>query len=198
MYGGQGNNEMTHSNQHHFFGTTFSEEYKNKLKQAHKGEKHHFYGKSFNKEHKKNLGKSISVARRQYDDNQFMELLRMKLSCLKLEEITEQFREKTNTSVSRETISRIWNGKIQPVDKDIMKSDEYLKLIKFKRIKISSLRILNDTQIEEILLLKDSNKSTIVVSKDINIKYNLNIKPASISDVWNKKVLPSYQLRSLN
>jgi hypothetical protein len=198
MYGGQGNNEMTHSDQHHFFGTTFSEEYKNKLKQAHKGEKHHFYGKSFNKEHKKNLGKSISVARRQYDDNQFMELLRMKLSCLKLEEITEQFREKTNTSVSRETISRIWNGKIQPVDKDIMKSDEYIKLIKFKRIKISSLRILNDTQIEEILLLKDSNKSTIVVSKEINIKYNLNIKPASISDIWNKKVLPSYQLRSLS
>ena len=158
LHGGQGNNEMTHSNKHHFFGTTFSQEYKDKLKQAHKGEKHHFYGKSFNKEHKKNLGKSISIARRQYDDNQFMELLRMKLSSLKLEEITEQFREKTSTNVSRETISRIWNGKVQPVDKDIMKSDEYLKLIKFKRIKISSLRILNDSQIEEILLLKVSKK----------------------------------------
>jgi len=198
MYGGQGNNNVIHSNEHHFFGTTFSEEYKDKLKEAHKGEKHHFYGKSFNKEHKKNLGKSISVARRQYNDDQFMELLRMKLSCLKLEEITENFREKTGINICRDTISHIWNGKIHPVDKELISTDEYKNLISFKRKKISPLRILNDSQIDEIFLLKNSNKSSIIVSKEINKKYNIKVSPATISDVWNKKLLPLYQLRNLN
>lgn len=165
---------------------------------AHKGEKHHFYGKSFNKEHKKNLGKSISVARRQYNDDQFMELLRMKLSCLKLEEITENFREKTGINICRDTISHIWNGKIHPVDKELISTDEYKNLISFKRKKISPLRILNDSQIDEIFLLKDSNKSSIIVSKEINKKYNIKVSPATISDVWNKKLLPLYQLRNLN
>jgi group I intron endonuclease len=120
---------------HHFFGKTFSDEYKKKLSDAHKGDKHHFFNKHFTNEHKTNLGKSISKKRRDYNDVQFMNILKMKTIKKKIQDITDDFRKEYNSTIDRNIISKIWCGKIYPINEDIMETEEYKNLIKFKRVK---------------------------------------------------------------
>jgi group I intron endonuclease len=120
---------------HHFYGKTFSDEYKQKLSDSHKGENHHFYGLTFSDEHKVNLGKSISKTRRDYNDEQFINLLRMKKLNKKIQDITDDFRKENNSKIDRNSISKIWSGKILPINEDLMNTEEYKSLILFERKK---------------------------------------------------------------
>jgi len=104
---------------HHFYGQTFSDEYKQKLSDSHKGVNHHFYGKKLLDEHKYNLGKSISKIKRKYTDKEFMEILKLKYSNVTIKSISEKYK------IDRNTIPKIWNGKIEPINQDLMNTDEY-------------------------------------------------------------------------
>lgn len=109
---------------HHFYGKTFSDEYKQKLSDSHKGENHHFYGKNFTDEHKINLGKSISKIKRKYTDKEFMEILKLKYSNITIKSISEKYK------IDRNTIPKIWNGKIEPINQELMNTDEYKSFLK--------------------------------------------------------------------
>lgn len=198
LEGGQGNHNIIHSDQHHFYGKTFSDEYKQKLSNAHKGEKNHNWGKNFNKEHKANLGQSISESKGDWTDEHFMELLRLKKSQDNIIKITEEFKKKTDSNITRDTISKIWNGTLKPIDKTILELDEYKNLIEFSRKKISGKRKFTDEEIYYIIELKKYEKSTIWASQEFEKKYNKKIAPSSVSDIWRSKVKPTNLLRNNN
>lgn len=109
---------------HHFYGQTFSDEYKQKLSNSHKGENNHFYGKNFTDEHKINLGKSISKIKRKYTDKEFMEILKLKYSNVTIKSISEKYK------IDRNTVPKIWNGKIEPINQELMDTDEYKSFFK--------------------------------------------------------------------
>lgn len=195
LEGGQGNHNMVHSEQHHFYGKTFDEDYKKKLSDAHSGENHHFWGKHLTEEHRKNLGQGISESKRDWTDEHFMELLRLKTSTQDIMKITEDFKKRTSSNITRDTISAIWNGTLKPIDKSILETNEYKRLIDFKRKKISGKRKFTDEEIHYVISLKHCKKSTIWASKEFKQIYNKNISPASVSDIWRSKILPTNIIR---
>lgn len=123
-------NKISESNKgvnHHFYGKTFSDEYKKKLSDSHKGSNHHFYGKILSDEHKVNLGKSISKIKRKYTDKEFMEILKLKYSNVTIKSISEKY------IIDRNTIPKIWSGKIEPINQDLMNTDEYKIFFNIKK-----------------------------------------------------------------
>lgn len=196
--GGNGNHNISHGERHHFYGTTFSDEYKQKLSEAHSGEKNHNYGKIFTDEHKKNLGKSISNSKRDYSDEQLVELLQLKTSTKTIIEITNDFKKRTNSRITRDTISAIWNGQIKPINEILAETDEYKRLIQFKRKKISGRRKFTDEEINYIIDLKNEGKSTTWASQEFFKKYEKEISVGSVSDIWRGKVIPKEDTRKLN
>lgn len=194
--GGEGNYTPSGPN-HHFAGKTFDEEYRNKLSKAHSGENHHFYGKSFCESHRKALGHGISISKREYDDQQFLTILRMKKSYDTTEEISKKIKDEMQVSIDRNTIVKIWSGKVLPIDKSVMENDEYKELVNLKRKRVrKSQRILTDDQILKVLDMKNQNLSTCKVASYINETYKVNVHASTISDVWNKKLIPSYLLNA--
>jgi group I intron endonuclease len=201
LQGGEGN-YVKSGDDHHYSGKKFSDEYKKKLSDVHSGEKHHFYGKFFTDTHKKNLGHGISIAKREYDDKIFMEILNEKGSFDTIDEITEKIRNKHNIKIDRNIIAKIWNGKIKPIDSSICDRKDYKDLISFVRKKIHK-RILTDNEIDFINSFKDkidekSGKkfTTIRIAEIVLEKFGKKISTGFISDIWKGKLLPVYLIRS--
>jgi hypothetical protein len=166
------------------------------LSDVHSKENHHFYGKQFSDKHKENLGNSISISKRQYNDTIFMEILEEKLSFDTIEEITINIRKKYNITIDRNTISKIWNGKIKPIDVSICHSEKYKNLVSFKRKKIHK-RKWTDDEIDYILSCKGL-QSSIKLSNLFLEKFNKKITPGSISDIWNGKIRQMYKIRTID
>lgn len=193
--GGEGNS-VNIGEDHHYFNKQFSEEYRKKLRESHSGSNHHFYGKHFSESHKQTLGNAISLAKRDYDDVVFMEILREKKSFDTIEEITERVRSKYNTKIDRNGIAKIWKGGIKPQNLDICESEEYKNLVSFVRKKIHK-RILTDQEIDFVNSLKENEQkiSTIKAAQIILEKFGKKISTGFIGDIWKGKLLPMYKMR---
>lgn len=197
LQGGEGNYSKS-GQEHQFYGKTFSDEYRKKLSDSHSGENNHFYGKHFSETHRKNLSHGISVAKREYDDQIFIEILKEKCSFDTIEEITKKIQSKFNLKIDRNGISKIWNGIIKPINLDICNTEQYKNFISFQRKKIHK-RKWTDSEIDFILTLQSSEvkskMSSIKAVKIFEEKFNKKITTGSIHDIWSGKIKPMYKIR---
>ena len=83
--------------------------------------------------HKAKIGQSNKIKRRNFTEEQLKEILYLKKSNMGQVEVGEMFTGKNGKKLPRSTISKIWSGKLKPLNmEDIPDYDEYIKYKKPK------------------------------------------------------------------
>lgn len=132
------------------------------------------------------ISKTNKVRKRSISDETLYEILKLKDSKYKVQEVCMKFKTKSGKFLDRNLVSQIWSGKVKPLGS--LKFEKYDYYVNLKRRRVFS-NMFSDEYILKVLKYKFDGKTEIEISKLME-KYNKSTNVDRITKILSGEIKP--------